>query len=259
MKYILIIVATVVGLGVLFFAFNTFIYNEKQGDEMEAPADVQTETYTLPEEGLTFVYPAGNDGYTVLEMPDTLSEPMPVRTLRLLPTSDYQDEQSRVGGEGSPSWMLSIYANDQKLQPAQWVEANAQVSNIPLALGQPVEAIVGGANAVTYRIDGLYPTQVYVIAQANLIYVAQVSFMDETARTYTEHEAWINSFEFTPIKPVQMAGKLNPQIVCEGALAYMTFESSEASDSFVADCMEGKHPEVFEKYISDRGLDGAAI
>jgi hypothetical protein len=259
MKYILIIVATFVGLIALFFALNSFIYTEKQADIMPNTADAQTEKYTLPEEGVAFDYPAGGSGYTVLEMPDAQGEPTPLRTLRLLPTADYLDEQSRVGGEGSPSWMLTIFSNDQKLQPSQWVQALPNVSNLTLAMSEPVEAVVGGANAVTYRTDGLYPTQVYVIAHANLIYMAQVSFMDEQDRTYTEHQAWINSFEFIPVAPPMMSGKLDPKFVCESALAYMTFESSEASDAFVTDCINGEHPEVFEKYINDRGLDGAII
>lgn len=55
-------------------------------------------------------------------------------------------------------------------------------------------------------------------------------------------------------------GKLNIDAVCEGALAYMTFPSGAESDKFVAECKEGKHPEVIEKYKKDMNLgDGATI
>ncbi len=54
--------------------------------------------------------------------------------------------------------------------------------------------------------------------------------------------------------------KINIDAVCEGALAYMTFPSGEASAQFVAECKEGKHPEVIEKYKTDMNLgNGAAI
>ena len=54
--------------------------------------------------------------------------------------------------------------------------------------------------------------------------------------------------------------KLNINVVCEGALAYMTFPSSVEADAFVQDCKDGKHPEVIEKYKADMNLgDGAAI
>ena len=43
-------------------------------------------------------------------------------------------------------------------------------------------------------------------------------------------------------------GKLNIDVVCQGALAYMTFQDGATADKFVADCKEGKYPEVIEKY-----------
>lgn len=258
MKNIIIIVAAFVALGALLFAFNSFIYLEKQADITSDTATAQTEKYTLPEEGMTFGYPAGINGYTVLELPDTRREPMPLRTVRLLPATDYINEQGRMG-ENSPDWLLSIYTNDQMLQPGKWVDAYPVLSNKEFIIQSPMETVVGGASAVTYRTDGLYSTQVYVIAHANLIYMAQVSFMDERDKTFTEHEAWINSFEFTPIAPTPMSGKLDPKFVCEQSLTYMTFESNEAAEAFVAACVNGEHPEVFEKHINDRGLDGATI
>lgn len=56
------------------------------------------------------------------------------------------------------------------------------------------------------------------------------------------------------------AGKLDVRAVCESALMYMTFPDGAAAEAFVAECVEGKHPEVIERYKADNGLgDGAAI
>lgn len=56
------------------------------------------------------------------------------------------------------------------------------------------------------------------------------------------------------------AGKLDINAVCEGALAYMTFSDGASADAFVAECKEGKHPEVIEKYKADMQLgEDAAI
>lgn len=55
------------------------------------------------------------------------------------------------------------------------------------------------------------------------------------------------------------SGKININAVCDGALAYMSFPDGAAADKFVAECKEGKHPEVIEKYKADLNLDGAAI
>ena len=69
---------------------------------------------------------------------------------------------------------------------------------------------------------------------------------------------------FTITKMVDPApvssGKLNINVVCESALAYMSFTDGASADKFVAECKEGKHPEVIERYKKDMNLgDGANI
>ena len=55
-------------------------------------------------------------------------------------------------------------------------------------------------------------------------------------------------------------GKLDIGAVCDGALAYMTFPDGESAEKFVAECKEGKRPEVIENYKKQMGLgDGATI
>lgn len=62
------------------------------------------------------------------------------------------------------------------------------------------------------------------------------------------------------IDPAPVQGKLDVNAVCEGALAYMTFPDGAGASKFVAECKEGKHPEVIERYKADMNLgDGAAI
>lgn len=69
-----------------------------------------------------------------------------------------------------------------------------------------------------------------------------------------------------PLHPFDMpvknpsSAKLNINLVCECALTYMTFPSAKSADTFVAECKEGKHPEVIERYKKDMNLgDGATI
>ncbi len=66
----------------------------------------------------------------------------------------------------------------------------------------------------------------------------------------------------TEIIPVDTAsqGKLNIDVVCQGALSYMTFENQVEADKFVQECKEGKRPEVIERYKQQMNLgDGATI
>lgn len=54
--------------------------------------------------------------------------------------------------------------------------------------------------------------------------------------------------------------KLDINVICQEALAYMTFPDAKSADKFVAECKEGKHPEVIEAYKERMGLGtGAAI
>ena len=66
--------------------------------------------------------------------------------------------------------------------------------------------------------------------------------------------------EQTAVNSGASQGKLNINTICEGALAYMSFNDSASADAFVSECKEGKHPEVIEKYKADMQLGtGAAI
>lgn len=53
-------------------------------------------------------------------------------------------------------------------------------------------------------------------------------------------------------------GKLDINAVCEGALAYMTFPDGDSAAQFVAECKEGEHPEVIERYKADMNLGAGA-
>jgi hypothetical protein len=243
-----------------FYAFNAYIYHEKQADvavDTGAQTAVDMDTYTVSEAGLTFAYPGGMDGYTLTELPPGEGDPAPVRALRILPTTDYVAEQGRQG-EGSPAWMLLVYDNTDKLQSSVWADRFPSVSNIRMAIGTPSEAVVGGAKAISYRIDGLYPTNVYVVAHGGYIFVASASFLDETSRTYLDLETWIDSFTFVPTS-TRSTGKIDPRVACESALAYMTYSTGHEAEAFIEACVAGDHPEVIERYVESLNLDKAAI
>jgi hypothetical protein len=54
-------------------------------------------------------------------------------------------------------------------------------------------------------------------------------------------------------------GKFDVRAVCQSALMYMSFMDGASAEAFVEECVEGKHPEVIERYINEQGLDGAVI
>lgn len=53
-------------------------------------------------------------------------------------------------------------------------------------------------------------------------------------------------------------GKLDINAVCTSALAYMTFPDGASADAFVAECKEGKHPDVIDRYKAEMNLGAGA-
>lgn len=103
---------------------------------------------------------------------------------------------------------------------------------------------------------------VLVVVAAAIILLGLYFFLNKDTDTKMQNEtltpATIQNEQETPTPTSQ--GKLNINAVCEGALAYMTFTDGESADTFVAECKEGKHPEVIEKYRADMNLGvGAEI
>ena len=61
------------------------------------------------------------------------------------------------------------------------------------------------------------------------------------------------------VSPQMPQGKIDVRVACESALMYTTFTDGDSAEAYVEECVEGKHPEVIERYISDMGVDGAVI
>ncbi len=268
MKKSLIIAFSLLAVVVVgFFWFNNFIYNEKQADgptSGEIPFSQKTLTeYTVASNDLTFSYPDGLGGYALEDLPlASDGDESLLQTIRLTPTADYLEEQTRVGGESSPSWFISVYTNASNLEPAAWVEANASASNIGLSTSVKEEIVIAGAAAVLYSIDGLYPASVLVISFESNIFVVQSQFIDDTSPTKRDLDSWLDTFRFMAgeqLTPPVSSQKIDPQVACESALAYMTFQSGDDADAFVAACVAGEHPEVIDRYIESLGVDGMMI
>jgi hypothetical protein len=222
----------------------------------------QLATYSSSELGVEFQYRPGPTGYVVQEM--TPSDPASglLRSVALVRSEDAQTPPP-VGGEGPATITMLVFDNPHKEKPLAWADAHVQYSSINLKQGEVQESVVGGANAIRYMADGLYATDMVVVAHGENVYVFSGAYIDAASDIKKDFSPVISSVKFIPTPGQQTGaptGKLNINAVCDGALAYMTFPNGADAEKFVADCKEGKHPEVIEKYKADAGLgDGAAI
>ena len=209
--------------------------------------------------GYEFEYLKGPDGYITLEDNESTDSDY-VTGITLFNKKEYEIlKQSLDAREGPPSINLRIYRNSENLHAPVWAERKPLETNINLAIGEPSESVVGGANATFFIADGLYPIDTYVVANGEHVYVLMGSYLDRDSEIYRDFQKLVSSFTFIPTSAEAPQGKIDPRVACESALAYMTFPSGVEADAFVEACVEGKHPEVIDRYIKDMGWDAKAI
>ncbi len=215
-------------------------------------------TYSNVELGLAFDYKDGANGYVVQESTPS-GDPDLVRAIVLIPSAD-AGKPAPMGGEGPATITVQVFKNTKKQWSRTWADEHTQYSNINLKMGEVSEAVVGGANAIRYMADGLYASENFVVAHGEYVYVFTGMFLDENSSLRKDFSPIVNSVRFIPQSAPAVQGKINIDVVCEGALAYMSFPDGASADLFVKDCKEGKHPEVIEQYKKQMNLgDGAAI
>lgn len=166
-------------------------------DDAEDYLRVGKGTYTNSDVGYQFSYEKGADGYE-LQTPDAMSSDTTFTTgVQLMLHDDYEELQAATDArEGPPTIAVRVYENEGNQSAAVWVDDYAQESNITLAFAEPEEAVVGGANAVMYVSDGLYPTRTYVIAHGGYIFVLTGSYLDQNSRIYRDFDTIVDSFTF---------------------------------------------------------------
>lgn len=244
---VLVVVATVLSL--------------MYGPKAQAPGTEELAAYSSPQIGLEFKYRTGPKGYVINEAIPMAVDPILFRFVHVVP-AETANQTPPEGGEGPAQISISVYKNVGNEWSGQWAESHPQYSNIQLKNGEVKEVVVGGANAVEYTRDGLYPATVVVVAHGGFVYVFDGAYLDKDSDLYKDFFPLVNSAAFIPLAEENTAtsGKLNIAEVCQEALAYMSFPSSAEADAFVAECKEGKRPEVIEKYKADNNLgDGRAI
>lgn len=267
MKYIVILAIPLILIGG-FFALNSYIYQEKQADDEEVAIDATQDyqTYTNTTSGIMFEYKTAPDGYVVDDLSSFIGieDTSVIQVLRVMNEREKIElENSEGGREGPPVITVMVFENNMKQTASQWVDATPRYSNIQLALGEvDRDAVVAGANAVRYRTDGLYQADNVVVAHGAYMYHFIGAFLEEDSIIHQDFKKLVDSVTFIPTDTMPITAppaKIDPQVACESALAYMTFANGDDADAFVTACVHGEHPEVIERYRQNMGLDGATI
>jgi len=265
MKYTLIIALVLIVGGGLYW-YGTTTQEAGLGEDSQINDQASYDVFSSAYAGFMFEYKVSPDGYVVEDLSPFISadDADVLQVFRVINEREKIElDNSEVGREGPPTISLMVFENNKRLTASQWVDTNSRFSNINFLMGQvDRDAVVGGTNAVRYRTDGLYLNDNVVVAHGDYMYHFSGSFLEENSMIHLDFKRLIGSVAFIPVGSVPTgvpSSKINPQVACERALIYMTFESGAAADAFVKACVNGEHPEVIEQYINDMGLDGATI
>lgn len=184
----------------LFAASLTFYYGSTPSKSATLDSlSASTTIFVSGDLGITFGYPEGNDGYELKEV-EIENTPGLKKMIVLSKALDDSEYTAAVAMEGAPTITLSVYVNESKQLPNDWVNDHKMYSNIGLKITEAAELTIGGANAIRYTTDGLYRTDNVVIAHADDIYVLSGSYLDEDAQIHKDFLALLGTIEFVPTK-----------------------------------------------------------
>lgn len=159
--------------------------------------------------GVAFTYKKGPQGY-VLEENTIAANDEVLEVLYSAVFTNTAEYAAFVSAsedrEGPQNFQVRVYENDSKLRPAQWVDAYPLESNIEQALTEPSEAIIGGANAVQFSGDGLYPTLTFVTAHGDFMYLISAMYDPASTQIGEDFMTFVGSLKFistgTDVLPV---------------------------------------------------------
>lgn len=156
-----------------------------------------TAVYTDSSLGFQFTYRKGLNGYVLLQPETQPGTAMLREELVLMLQNDYEILQHATDArEGPPTITIRVFENTLNQWATTWTDAHPAESNVNLALAEPEELAAGGANAVRYLVDGLYPTDTVVIASGGYIYILSGSYLEEDSVIRADFLNLLDTFTF---------------------------------------------------------------
>lgn len=145
--------------------------------------------------GIAFSYRVAPEGYVLTE-PETDSSIVDALVLQL--KSDVEMMEGVTETEAPPAMSVYVYENTANQSAQVWVDAHPSEANTALMIGESTDTVVGGANAVAYTIDGLYPARTIVVLHGSYVYVLTGAYLDVESTIAQDFMPLVASFMFIP-------------------------------------------------------------
>lgn len=204
-KKILIIVGVVVALILAFVGYRQFVGAPSTQDLL-----AQQQTVTNEEFGLSFKYPGGEDGFSLVEPPANGGIK---KAYILMPTDDYADFQNATeAGETPASISMLVFMLDEEGEVPStgtsteresriarlqtWAMDNNTLTSFNMAKATPDIVEIDGVKALHYQADGLYQQDIYLASYRSRVYMFTAQYDRPDDITVTSFPSLIESISF---------------------------------------------------------------
>jgi hypothetical protein len=201
-------VTMVILLVVILLSLGLYVINTLPSKDTEADAGAGIENssgdspasdiqkYLDPEIGLSFTYAGGHAGYVLDSLQGSGTDH--IKTLRLVTIEDSALMNDGGAHDGPPAILIQAFLRESQDGPEAWAREHAAASNLNLIIGEVGKTQIGGADAIRYTIDGLYPTDTVVVLNGKFAYVISGSYLDADSPTKRDFDPLLKSVAFIP-------------------------------------------------------------
>ena len=198
-KQLAVLLLLLLIVGGFFLAKNTATAPTTDNEPTAPEPEVTERSYGVARDaafGYEFSYPDGPDGYLTFENTDS-THPDFLTGIMLMDRTEYEILQASTDArEGPPAIHVQVYENPANRHAPVWAMENQNETNYGLLLGTETETTLGGANAIRYTTDGLYPIDTYVAAHDGRIYVLMGAYRDIGDQIHEDFQDLVASFTF---------------------------------------------------------------
>lgn len=153
--------------------------------------------YTHSELGFAFTYKTGVGGYALRNLQAAApSGSSCVREFHLVRESDVATAQySDAVTDGAPQ--ITILVCHSGLSPEEWALMNKSLSKLDLKVSDIADITLAGSNGIKYISHGRFMTNVYVLSNAETIYVITGNYETQDSNLFRDFFALLGTFSFS--------------------------------------------------------------
>ena len=163
------------------------------------------QTVTNKEFGISFTYPNGTDGFTLVE-PNGGDKGM-LKAYLMLPTEKYESYKNGGNSEAPAGMDVFIFSlqdsnstssesNTRISELQNWATDNNTLTQFKQAKNTPDIVELDGINALHYQTDGLYQQDIYLVSYKSRVYMLVGQYDEQSDLTYTAFQDLIKTILF---------------------------------------------------------------